>query len=295
MSTKDLHHLQNLKDAFNKNWNEIIAEQYPTETRLHSACRYALAGEGKRVRPLLVLLWNQFCSGKLTDAFPLATAVEFVHTYSLVHDDLPCMDDDNLRRGRPTVHIQYDEHTAVLTGDALLSDAFGILAKKTYSPHINAKNIVAMVQVLSTAIGSDGMVQGQDWDMSNSNDKNGVDEVERIHHYKTGKLIEASCVLGAISAGAREKQIETASAFGRNLGLCFQIQDDLLDRTTQTGKSAGKDAAQNKTTFGTLLSAEDAEKKVRSLAENALASLEKENPFTPVMAAFVKQLMERMK
>jgi geranylgeranyl pyrophosphate synthase len=291
----NLQPVEKILQAFNKRWHDIVHTQYSNDTRLHSACRYALTGEGKRVRPLLVLLWNQYCGGRLDNAFPAAAAVEFVHTYSLVHDDLPCMDDDDMRRGRPTVHIQYDEHTAVLTGDCLLSDAFGIITNQEVVKDLPATAVLTMVKTLAGAIGGDGMVQGQDWDMSNNNLNNDIQTVTKIHHYKTGKLIEASCVLGALSAGAGPSAIQTATVFGKNLGLCFQIQDDLLDTKEATGKSAGKDATQNKMTFRNLLTPDEASRKVQGLAAQAISSLDSKNALTPAITALVEQLLTRTK
>ncbi|MGZ8304921.1 MAG: polyprenyl synthetase family protein [Telluria sp.] len=242
--------------------------------KLHEAMRYTTLGGGKRVRPLLV-----FAAGDLTgaDAAALeraASAVEMIHVYSLVHDDMPCMDDDALRRGKPTVHVKYDEATALLVGDALQAQAFTVLSEGDAVPPARQ---LGMVRVLARASGSNGMCGGQAIDLDSVGFKLGLEQLERMHQLKTGALLRASVVLGAM-AGKDLTEQETAAldAYSRAIGLAFQVVDDVLDATADSatlGKTAGKDAAQNKPTYVTLLGLDEAKRHARSLRDEAIAAL----------------------
>lgn len=250
------------RDTFEKAFHEHVDEFYRGDEKLQEACRYALEGQGKRIRPLLLLLSYQLFSQEWKRALPSAIAVEMVHTYSLVHDDLPLMDDDDLRRGRPTVHKKFDEATALLVGDALLSDAFAILAHT----HAHSGIIVAMLRELSSAIGGRGMVLGQSLDLFwTAKAGYSYEDLLSIHQNKTGKLFAASCALGALAAGADGKDVSALREFGLELGLVFQILDDLLDEQEGTGKSAGKDRESGKLTFLTLMDRVSAQERVRDL------------------------------
>lgn len=221
--------------------------------RLHAAMQYAVLGGGKRVRPLLV-----FAAGELFDADPVnmmraAAAVEMIHAYSLVHDDMPCMDDDALRRGKPTVHKQFDEATALLVGDALQAQAFEILA----SSPLEAARKVTMLSTLAQAAGSRGMCGGQAIDLAAVGESLTLAELEQMHKLKTGALLQASVMLGAL-AGKTLLAAEAAAlhAYADAIGLAFQVVDDILDATADSatlGKTAGKDAADNKPTYVSLL------------------------------------------
>jgi farnesyl diphosphate synthase len=232
--------------------------------RLHDAMRYAALDGGKRVRPLLV-----FAAGKLFDADAAtlaraAAAVEMIHAYSLVHDDMPCMDDDDLRRGKPTVHVKYDEATALLVGDALQSQAFIVLSEGEV---VDASRRLDMLRLLAHASGSTGMCGGQAIDLGSVGVSLSLGELENMHRLKTGALLRASVLLGAL-AGKRLTTGETASldAYSAAIGLAFQVVDDVLDATADSatlGKTAGKDAADNKPTYVSILGLEES----RSLAE----------------------------
>ena len=232
--------------------------------RLHEAMRYAALDGGKRVRPLLV-----FAAGELFDADAAslaraAAAVEMIHAYSLVHDDMPCMDDDDLRRGKPTVHVKYDEATALLVGDALQSQAFIVLAE---GEAVDASRRLDMVRLLARASGSAGMCGGQAIDLESVGVSLSLGELENMHRLKTGALLRASVLLGAM-AGKRLSQDETGSldAYSAAIGLAFQVVDDVLDATADSatlGKTAGKDAADNKPTYVSILGLEES----RALAE----------------------------
>ncbi len=245
---------------------------YPEELSLHQACRYALAGQGKRIRPLFVMAATEACGGHPEQSLSLAVAVELIHTYSLVHDDLPSMDDDEMRRGRATTHIIYDEATALLAGDALLTDAFYVIAEDPeLSPEIRAKAVLQ----LARAAGGQGMVKGQALDMhwTGLNDFTKAD-LDSVHLSKTGALIAASCLLGGLAAGASAAELKALEAFGRGLGLVFQIIDDLLDNEEGTGKSLGKDADAGKLTYLSLMSASDARTYANLLTRETLTILE---------------------
>jgi farnesyl diphosphate synthase len=227
-----------------------------TPTKLHAAMRYALLGGGKRVRPLLV-----YAAGALFDADAAvlaraAAAVEMIHAYSLVHDDMPCMDDDALRRGKPTVHVAYDEATALLVGDALQSQAFVVLADADIAV-IPPARLAAMLRVLAQASGSAGMCGGQAIDLDSVGLNLTLEQLEQMHQLKTGALLRAAVVLGALAgkdlAAADLAALET---YSRAIGLAFQVVDDVLDATADSatlGKTAGKDAADNKPTYVSIL------------------------------------------
>jgi geranylgeranyl diphosphate synthase type II len=240
---------------------------------IHRAMRYSLFAGGKRMRPVLCLAAAEACGGAIDAAFPAACAVECVHTYSLVHDDLPCMDDDDLRRGRPTSHKVFGEGIAVLAGDALLTQAFEILAKaKPAKRH----SIAAMIGELAVAAGSLKLVAGQVADLEGEGKKATRAQLRFIHERKTAAMIETSLCLGGMSANATPVQIDALRDFGRNLGLAFQVIDDILD-VTQTseklGKSAGKDLKSEKTTYPSVIGLAASRKEALRLTAAALESL----------------------
>ena len=241
---------------------------------IHRAMRYSLFAGGKRMRPVLCLAAAEACGGALEAAIPAACAVECVHTYSLVHDDLPCMDDDDLRRGRPTSHKVFGEGIAVLAGDALLTQAFEILASARPAAR---HSVSAMIHELAVAAGSLKLVAGQVADLEGEGRKATRAQLRFIHECKTAAMIEASLRLGAMSANATPAKLAALTAFGRNLGLAFQVVDDVLD-VTQTseklGKSAGKDEAAEKATYPSVIGLEASKREARRLTAAALSALE---------------------
>jgi geranylgeranyl pyrophosphate synthase len=255
------------------------------------ALRYALMGSGKRLRPALVRLICAQVGGQDEDAAPAAVAIEMMHTYSLVHDDLPCMDDDDLRRNRPTVHKVYGEAEAVLVGDGLQSLAFEWLAR---APHASAQ-----VSILARAAGPAGMVGGQSLDLAATGRGNSVDAdgVRRIHASKTAALISAAVEMGAVAGGAPEDQRAGLARYGRGLGLCFQAVDDLLDVTGDArtlGKTPGKDQADQKATLVATMGLEGARAEARSLAgETREAGLAAGCPDGGLALALVDYLLGR--
>lgn len=241
-------------------------------SQLLEAMRYATLAPGKRIRPALVLMCNEACDGQTKTALPAACAVEMIHAYSLVHDDLPSMDDDDLRRGRATCHKVYGEAMAILAGDALLTEAFRIMAKEIDSQELAG----ALVNELSEAAGAGGMVGGQSADILAEQSGGDAEKLQYIHSHKTGKLIRASCRMGALTAGADELKLKAVSDYGEAVGIAFQVIDDLLDMNGNSeilGKSVGKDNSAGKLTYPSVLGSEGARQKVRSLNEKAAAAL----------------------
>ena len=251
------------------------------------AMRYSVRNGGKRIRPRLVLEFCKVCGGDYRQAMELACAVEMIHTYSLIHDDLPCMDDDDLRRGKPSCHVAYGEANALLAGDGLLTLAFEILAK---SP-LPAQRVVSAVKVLAQAAGVCGMVGGQVMDLQNEGALVDVDTLRKTDELKTGELIRCSCVLGCIAAGADEEKIKAAERYAYGIGIAFQITDDILDVTGDAaaiGKPVGSDERNHKSTYVTLTSLEEARRLARKAADRAHSAL------APLgeKAAFLDELAE---
>ena len=242
-------------------------------TRLKQAMRYSALNGGKRVRATLVYAATQAISGNIpASADTLACAVELIHAYSLVHDDLPAMDDDKLRRGQPTCHIAFDEATAILAGDALQTLAFECLA----ASHLPAELRCQLVLTLAQASGAAGMVAGQDMDLAAENCSIGLDALESLHQHKTGALIAASVRMGALLAGAHATQLDALTRYAHAIGLAFQVQDDILDiesSTEELGKQQGADLALNKSTYPSLLGMETAKQRARDLYEEAITAL----------------------
>ena len=241
---------------------------------LYDAMRYSLLAGGKRLRPVLVLEACRLCGGDTEAALPFAGAIEMVHTYSLIHDDLPCMDDDDLRRGRPTNHKVYGEATAVLAGDALLTAAFETMLAP--GQPLPPERLTAAAGILARAAGGEGMVGGQILDMAGEERSLALAEVEELQRLKTGALITAALEMGWAVAGGTEAQREALRTYGARLGLAFQIQDDILDVVgdeATLGKPVGSDAKREKTTFVTLKGVEACRELVDKLTAEAEASL----------------------
>ena len=217
--------------------------------RLRESMLYSLQAGGKRLRPVLCLTCASLCGLEEEQVMPFAGAIEMIHTYSLIHDDLPAMDDDDLRRGKPSNHKAFDEATAILAGDGLLTDAFACMCRA----RISARELLAAIAELAGAAGSSGMVGGQEWDMIHTGRPSvSLGELQTMHAMKTGALLRASCVCGALLAGADGAVVDAIGEYGSALGMAFQIADDILDVTADTavlGKPAGSDAAQGKNTY----------------------------------------------
>ncbi len=260
----------------NKRLDELIEDCPFGEDIVHQAMKYSLSAGGKRIRPVLVLESCRLCGGNIETAIDVACAIEMIHTYSLIHDDLPCMDDDELRRGKPSCHIRFGEAFALLAGDALLTRAFGVIAGSQIcrnTPSVTSE----LISLVSECAGYNGMIGGQVLDLINEEKSSKLIDLELTDSLKTGELISCCVRLGALCAGADEKQIIALSEYAGALGLAFQITDDILDVTGDEklfGKPVGSDIKSNKTTYVTLYGLEGAKKKAELLSESAIASLE---------------------
>lgn len=261
----------------------------PLPPRLKESMLYSLQAGGKRLRPVLCMNCAALCGLAPEKVLPFASAIEMIHTYSLIHDDLPAMDDDDLRRGKPSNHKAFDEATAILAGDGLLTDAFVIMCRTPLAPDA----VLKAVAELALAAGSSGMVGGQEWDMIYTGRPGiGLEELRSMQAMKTGALLRASCVCGALLAKADDAAVRAMSDFGASLGLAFQIADDILDVVADTatlGKPAGSDATQGKNTYPSLLGLEKSRKLAREQAESAKAALA---AFPGVEADFLRALAD---
>jgi geranylgeranyl diphosphate synthase type II len=260
---------------------------------LHKAMRYSLFAGGKRLRPILALAAAEACGGALDPALPHACAVECIHTYSLIHDDLPCMDDDDLRRGRPTNHKVFGEGIAVLAGDALLTIAFEILSRATPTRRYNS---TTLIRELATAAGSLWLIAGQVLDLEGEGKPTSPRDLKFIHQSKTAALLTASIRLGAMSANAPEAKLQALTDFGHALGLAFQIIDDILD-VTQTsaklGKSAGKDAAAQKATYPAVFGLDRSRAEAHRLTQAARDAVKPFGKNSPPLRALADYLLNR--
>lgn len=273
----------------------VIAAQTDIQDRLYRAMKYALEGPGKRLRGAMVLWSRELAGGgSHQDALVAAVAIEMVHCYSLVHDDLPAMDDDELRRGRPTCHIAFDEATAILTGDALLTLAFELLASRIE----DAGRAVRVVTELARAAGPVGMVGGQMADLEGEGAEGSVEALEYIHTAKTARMFSAACRMGAICGGADERMVAALGEYGLKTGLGFQIRDDILDVSASSediGKTAGKDVEQGKMTYPAVVGLEQSKAILNRLAAEAVDSLAAFGPRADVLRTLAKVLTERKK
>lgn len=287
--------ISNILSEFAEYFNRVLSEfskqfrnnsLYSNEmSAVFDAFDYSLLSGGKRLRAFLVYSFNKLCGGKPEDALPLAIAIEMIHTYSLIHDDLPCMDNDDLRRGKPSNHKVFGEATALLSGDALLTEAFSIISNANISEKIKIDSI----RLLSCNAGIFGMIGGQEIDLKSENKDISLDTLILLQNRKTGKLFEAACLLGCISANNNDKKITSAAlAFAASFGLAFQITDDILDVVGETetlGKSVGSDEKTHKSTFVSLLGIDGAKSealKQLNLAKKMLKSTFNESDIMPL-------------
>lgn len=239
---------------------------------LLESMHYSLTAGGKRIRPTLVLEFCRISGGDIEKALPVACAIEMLHTYSLIHDDLPCMDNDELRRGKPTNHVVYGECTATLAGDALQAESFGTIARS----ELPAENKIACVEILADAVGSDGMCAGQYLDMVGESKQLTEDELDDINSRKTGALLIAACRMGVAAAGGSGEMLEAAAHYGACVGAAFQIRDDILDvisTSEELGKPVGSDAQEHKNTYMALLGEERCMEMVEKLTNKAKSAL----------------------
>ena len=283
-----------------KSLTEAALEQYVQPEKLpqktiYEAMRYSLLSGGKRLRPILMLLSCEACGGHAEDAVPFACALEMVHTYSLIHDDLPAMDNDELRRGMPTNHVKFGEAMAILAGDALLNRAFEIASSKSSIP---AERTVAAIRILSEASGAYGMIGGQVIDIESENKAITAEELKHLHALKTGAIIRAAGKMGAVIAGAEQEKMAALDAFCLNLGIAFQIQDDILDVTgteETLGKPIGSDAENGKTTYITLYGKERAGELSEEYTKRAVDALSVFGEEKKYLVALAEHLTNRRK
>ncbi len=279
---------------FDVRFDGLLAPAADVPKTLGDAVRYAAGSGGKRIRPYIVTRICQLCGGSEEEALPAAAALECVHAFSLVHDDLPAMDNDDFRRGRPTCHKAFGEAVAILAGDALLALAFEILTSRIR----DAAKATRAVNELARGTGSSGMIGGQINDIQGERLSPDADLVREIHRGKTARLFESAGRLGAICAGASETQTAAAAGFGNFLGLAFQVADDLLDVTgtaTEMGKAVAKDAAAGKQTYPAAVGMEESRRIARELAEQAIAALQPFGPEADDLRELVRFVLERKK
>jgi geranylgeranyl diphosphate synthase type II len=266
--------------------------------RILEAMTYSLMAGGKRIRPVLCLAAAEAVGGDAEDALPAACALEMIHTYSLIHDDLPAMDDDALRRGKPTCHMAFDEATAILAGDALLTLAFQTLSSIELRQTEQAAKWLRVIHLISHAAGYCGMIQGQMLDIASEGERLTLTALKSMHRLKTGALIEASITSGAVLGGLNSTRISMLENYARNIGLAFQVTDDILNVEGDPeimGKAAGTDKLRNKATYPSLLGLKESKDLANRLVEDALHALETFDQKAEPLRAIAKYIVERKK
>jgi len=269
-------------------------DEFPPQ--VHEAMRYSLFAGGKRLRPILTLASTEAVGGRIVDALPLACSLELIHTYSLIHDDLPAMDDDDLRRGKPTNHKVFGEAVAILAGDALLTEAFHMATRPDLMKKVPPGRRIRALWHLARAAGSLGMVGGQTMDILTQGKDIEAPILEYIHTHKTGALITASVVMGAIVGGASVRECRALKGYGENLGLAFQVTDDLLDvegEERKLGKAVRKDQSKGKATYPALFGINESRLKAERLIEEALACLDSFNRRANPLREIAKFILKR--
>lgn len=274
--------------------DRLVSEQDVHQRSLFSAARYSLLGAGKRLRPILTLATTEALGGNAEAAMVPACALEMIHTYSLIHDDLPCMDDDDFRRGKPSLHKAYPEGHAVLTGDFLLTYAFEVLAK---SQHLSADQRVKLIEILSNRAGGHGMIGGQVMDLEAEGKCIDMGTLRQLHRNKTGALLMASIEFGAVVGNATEKQMNVLQKFGEDIGLAFQIVDDILDVTDSEqkhGKKIASDVTNNKSTYVTLLGLKESQTMAKDLTHSATQRLKELSINTTILSGLAQLIVNRI-
>lgn len=278
--------------------NEYLPHEDLMQAGLIEAMRYSLLGGGKRTRPILVLEFCRICGGAEEAALPFACAIEMIHTYSLIHDDLPCMDNDDLRRGRSSNHKVFGEDTALLAGDALLTMAFETMLSDEVVQAAGAQRAAKAAGILARAAGAHGMVGGQVIDLMSEGKTISMETLKTMDEYKTGALVVAAAKIGCIIGGADGKQIDAAEKYAKSIGLAFQIVDDILDITSDTqtlGKPIGSDSKNDKYTYLSLMGLDDAKNAVDHLTKTAIAALDCFGSNAAYLTEFAEELASRKK
>ena len=296
VSMFDLKSYLSSKQAAVNHWIETILAHEPHPKQIMAAMRYSLSAGGKRVRPILCIAATEALGSDQAEVLHVACAIEMIHTYSLIHDDLPAMDDDVMRRGNPTVHIQFDEATAILTGDALLTLAFQILSDSRYINSENLGKSMHLIHVIAKAAGYRGMIEGQMLDMLSEGNRLKIDQIKALHKKKTGTLIEASVSAGALFGGASTKEMDFLNRYAANIGLAFQVMDDILnvrgDPLTM-GKAVGTDASRNKNTYPSIIGLPESEKYAAELVKKSLHAIETFGRKADPLRAISRYIIER--
>jgi geranylgeranyl diphosphate synthase type II len=263
-----------------------------------SAMRHSLMAQGKRIRPILCIAASQAVGGQTEDVINVACALEMIHTYSLIHDDLPAMDNDDLRRGKPTCHIAFDEATAILAGDALLTLAFEVLSSIEPGSRNNLLEWLRVINIIAKAAGYKGMIEGQIKDIASEGTPLGLDDLEKMHALKTGALIEASITSGAILGNGSFDQIEHLNIYAKNIGLAFQVVDDILNvegDPAVMGKDVGTDRARKKSTYPSILGVEKSKEFAKNLVNDALQALDYFDNKSDPLRAIAHYIIDRKK
>ena len=296
MNFKDC--LQEKKSAINRKLEEYIVNIPDANVKLLDSMKYSLMSNGKRVRGILVMEFFKLFGGNYEDVLPFASAMEMIHTYSLIHDDLPCMDNDDMRRGKPSNHKVYGEDTALLAGDGLLTLAFEILFSMKLLKRFGGEKLIKVYKAISSAIGVEGMISGQADDLFMEGKKYSVEKIFRMYRKKTGMLIEASAKIGAVLSDASDKQIELVKLYGENIGMAFQLVDDLLDVIGQEevmGKPNGSDESNGKFTYLYAYGQDCTCSKVREFTDKAMHILDKLGGNNEFLKQFTQHLAVRVK
>jgi geranylgeranyl diphosphate synthase type II len=272
--------------------------RFREETRLVAAMKYSINAGGKRLRPIICLASAHAAGGKENDALPMGCALEMIHTYSLIHDDLPAMDDDDFRRGKPTCHKVFGEATAILAGDALLTSAFQLLAEYALHQEHQQAVWVQVMAMIAKAAGHEGMIEGQMRDMAAEGQALSAGQLEELHGLKTGALITAAIKTGAVIGGADERALFGLEAYGRRIGLAFQVADDILNETGDPhvmGKAVGTDQMRQKSTYPALMGLEGARRMAAELVTEALRSIEIFDSKADPLRAIARYVIERQR
>ncbi len=293
-------YLKERGDIINKALGSLLPSEDEFPQRLHKAMRYSIFAGGKRIRPILVIAAAEVFGKTAGSVINIACAVEMIHTYSLIHDDLPAMDNDDLRRGMPTCHKVFGEALAILAGDALLTKAFQIMSGQSTGNQVgaNGRSPLQAIHEIAKAAGSTGMVGGQVMDIESEGKDVEFPVLEYIHIHKTGELILASCKAGAIMANADDRGLEAITRYGEAVGLAFQIADDILDvegTKEDVGKNVGGDVKKGKATYPSILGIEESKKRAGELASLAIASLKDFDEKAEPLRAIARYIVERRK
>ncbi len=290
-------YLTKKKELIDKSLEKLVPPAQVFPSSVHEAMRYSLFAGGKRVRPILAVAAAEALGAKTAELLPIAGALELIHTYSLIHDDLPAMDDDDFRRGRPTCHKVYGEAIAILAGDGLLNMAFEVLSEPRRLKALPANRLMAIIREISGASGVNGMVGGQVVDMESENKEIDFPTLEYIHTHKTGALIRASVRTGALYANAGKKQFAALTRYGEMAGLAFQIADDILDITgkqEELGKDVGSDLKKGKKTFPGFYGLDESRSRAREVADKAVASLQGFGRAADPLRELAKYIVDRV-